>query len=65
MRNKQFAVILRKLFMKFNPSHPVDFRKLYQYKINLNFYFHTSFWCLGFMKVLTFEAPQRSVKMKM
>ena len=39
-------------------------------KINLSFYFHTSLWCLcGFMKVLNafmrpFEAPQRSVKIK-
>ena len=39
-------------------------------KIKLNFYFHTSLWCLkGFMKALKafikpFEAPQRSMKIK-
>ena len=39
-------------------------------KINLNFYFHTSLWCLKrFYENLkglheTFEAPQRSVKIK-
>ena len=39
-------------------------------KINLIFYFHTSLWCLnGFMKAFKaflklFEAPQRSVKIK-
>ena len=27
------------------PFHYVHFRKLYQKKINLNFYFHTSLWC--------------------
>ena len=39
-------------------------------KINLNFYFHTSLWCLrrsyeGFKAIIkTFEAPQRSVKIQ-
>ena len=36
-------------------------------KIKLNLYFHTSLWCSkGFMKafIKTFEAPQRSVKIK-
>ena len=40
-------------------------------KINLNFYFHTSLWCLkrfyeGLLKafIKPFEAPQRSVKIK-
>ena len=29
-------------------------------KIKLNFYFHTSLWCL----IKPFESPQRSVKIK-
>ena len=38
-------------------------------KIELNFYFHTSLWCLkrfyeGLKGLKPFEAPQRSVKMK-
>ena len=38
-------------------------------KTNLNFYFHTSLWCLkkfyeGFKSLKPFEAPQKSVKIK-
>ena len=34
-------------------------------KINLNFYFHTSLWCLkGFYEDQPFEAPEASVKIK-
>ena len=29
-----------------NPSRPVHLINLYQIKINLNFYFYTSLWCL-------------------
>ena len=29
-----------------SPSRLMHFRKLYENKINLNFYFHTSLWCL-------------------
>ena len=50
-----------------NPSRPNPRQRE---KINLNFYFHTSLWCLkrfyerlkGLIK--RFEAPQRSVKIK-
>ena len=32
---------------EFNPSRPVHLRNLnIKIKINLNFYFHTSFWCI-------------------
>ena len=35
-------------------------------KIKFNFYFHTSLWCMKAFKALMkpFEAPQRSVKIK-
>ena len=35
-------------------------------KIKLSFYFHTSLWCLKGLKafIKPFEAPQRSVKVK-
>ena len=35
-------------------------------KIELNFYFHTSLWCLKrfYAFIKPFEAPQRSVKIK-
>ena len=51
----------------FNPPHPDPGRRE---KINLNFYFNTSLWCLkGFMKgfmafIKPFETPQRNVKIK-
>ena len=49
--------------MYINPSRPNPRRRE---KIKLNFYFYTSLWALKiFMKALkTFEAPQRSVKIK-
>ena len=45
--------------MKVNPSRPDPGRRE---KINLNFYFHTSLWCLKKAFVRPFEVPQRSVK---
>ena len=51
----------------FNPQRPNPGQSE---KIKLIFYFHTSLWCLkGFMKafkafIKPFEAPQRSVKIK-
>ena len=53
-----------------NPSHPGTSESCIKIKINLNFYFHTFWWCLkGFMKdfkpfIKPFEAPQGSVKSK-
>ena len=49
--------------MYINPSRPNPGRRE---KIKLNFYFYTSLWALKiFMKALkTFEALQRSVKIK-
>ena len=49
-----------------NPFHPNPGRRE---KINLNFYSHTSLWCLkgfyeGFNAFIKPEAPQRIVKMK-
>ena len=51
--------------LKFNLFRPVHLRKLYENKIDLNFYFDTSLWLLrrfyeGFIK--SFEAQQTSVK---
>ena len=37
---------------------PIPDKEIGSEKIKLNFYFHTSLWCLNF------EAPQRSVKIK-
>ena len=52
-----------------NPSRPVQFRDCIKIKINLNFCFWTSLCCLSFMKsfkafIKPFEAPQRSLKIK-
>ena len=50
----------QKGYILFNPYRPNPGRRE---KIELNFYFHTSLWCLkGLHK--TFEAPERSVKIK-
>ena len=38
---------------------PFIYESIIEMKIELNFYFHTSLWCLK-----RFEAPQRSVKIK-
>ena len=55
-------------FWVINPSRPDPGQRE---KINLNFYFHTSLWCLKryFMKgfkvfIKPFKAPQRKVKIK-
>ena len=39
---------------------PCNSESCIEIKIMLNFYFHTSLWCLK----MPFEAPQRSVKIK-
>ena len=51
---KRFSVAKKTIF---NPSHPNPGRRG---KIKFNFYFHISLWCLK-----RFEAPQRSVKIKL
>ena len=61
-------VCVPSLITPFNPSHPDPGQRE---KINLNFYFHTSLWYLKrFYEGLKglhkkpFEAPQKSVKIK-
>ena len=40
------ALLALDVFEILNPSHPVHLRNFIKTKINLNFYFHTSLWCL-------------------
>ena len=65
---KKTIILLETLdFVK--PPVPFISESCIEIKIKLNFYFHTSLWCLkrfyeGLLKALIkpFEAPQRSVK---
>ena len=61
----------KKLHLRFlTLKDPLISESCIEIKIKLNFYFHTSLWCLkrfyeGFKAFIKpFEAPQRSVKIK-
>ena len=63
---KPCEVPQRSVKIKINPYLPNPRQRK---EIELNFYFHTSLWCLkrfyeGLKGLKPFEAPQRSVKMK-
>ena len=56
MTKQAIPLLFKMLCEDLNPSRPVHLRIYIKIKINLNFYFHTS--------LKPFEAPQRSVKIK-
>ena len=64
-RAKNRLLVASSMFKVLNLPVPIPDEEK---KIKLNFYFHTSLWCLKrFMKaffIKTSEAPQRSVKIK-